>query len=85
LDGKNKQEIVRLLANLNISQGTTIIVVTHDSRVAAHTERILLLDDGRITKEKLGLHMIKKKHICPYCQSTIQVNDTVCPSCQKKL
>jgi putative ABC transport system ATP-binding protein len=85
LDGKNKQEIVRLLANLNISRGTTIIVVTHDSRVAAHTERILLLDDGRITKEKLGLHLVKKKHLCPYCQSTIQVDDTVCPSCQKKL
>src|SRR3972149_1906180 len=61
LDTKNKYEIVRLLASLNINQGTTIIMVTHDSHMASHTERLLLLDDGRITKEKQGLHLAKKK------------------------
>ena len=44
LDIKNKQEIVKLLANLNINQGTTIIMVTHDGQVAAHTERMLFLN-----------------------------------------
>ena len=48
LDSQNKQEIEKLLANLNINQKTTIIVVTHDSQVAAHTERMLLLKDGKI-------------------------------------
>jgi putative ABC transport system ATP-binding protein len=85
LDGKNKREIVNLLANLNLTQGTTIIMVTHDSHVASHTERMLLLSDGRITKEKRGLHSIKKKGLCPYCHGAIRVTDTVCPSCQKKL
>jgi putative ABC transport system ATP-binding protein len=85
LDSKNKYEIVRLLANLNINQGTTIIMVTHDSHIASQTERLLFLSDGKITKEKQGLHLAKKKLTCPYCGGRIQVSDTSCPSCQKKL
>jgi putative ABC transport system ATP-binding protein len=85
LDSKNKQEIVKLLANLNLTRGTTIIAVTHDVHVASHTERMLLLCDGKITKEKQGLHSIKKKQMCPNCHGFIQTSDTVCPSCQKAL
>jgi putative ABC transport system ATP-binding protein len=61
LDAKTKHEIVDLLASLNINQGTTIIVVTHDGQVASHTERMLLLKDGKIIKEKQGLHLAKKE------------------------
>jgi putative ABC transport system ATP-binding protein len=85
LDAQNKHEIVKLLANLNITRGTTIIMVTHDSHAAAHTERILQLDDGKLTKEKQGLHLIKKKRMCPFCRGAIQPSDAVCPHCQKKL
>jgi len=85
LDSKNKQEIVKLLANLNLTQATTIIMVTHDSHVASHTERMLLLCDGKITREKQGLHSIKKGQMCPHCHNTIQPSDVVCPSCQEKL
>jgi putative ABC transport system ATP-binding protein len=85
LDAQNKYEIVRLLANLNIDSGTTIVMVTHDSQVAAHTERVLFLHDGRITKEKQGLHLVKKKLMCPHCGSKIQLSDVRCPSCKKRL
>jgi putative ABC transport system ATP-binding protein len=85
LDTQNKYEIVRLLANLNIDRGTTIVMVTHDSQVASHTERMLLLQDGRITKEKQGLHLAKKKLMCPYCGSKIQPTDERCPNCRKRL
>jgi putative ABC transport system ATP-binding protein len=85
LDSQCKYEIIRLLANLNINQGTTIIMVTHDSHMAAQTERLLFLTDGKITKEKKGLHLTKKKFMCPYCGSKTQPGDTTCPSCQKKL
>lgn len=85
LDAKNKREIVNLLASLNLKQETTIIVVTHDGQVAAHTERVLLLKDGRILKEKQGLHSAKKKLMCPHCGSKIQISDSTCPSCNKKL
>ena len=44
LDANNKKEIVKLLANLNLTRGTTIIMVTHDIHVAAHTERMLLVE-----------------------------------------
>jgi putative ABC transport system ATP-binding protein len=85
LDSKNKQEIVKLLANLNLTRGTTIIMVTHDIHVASHTERMLLLSDGKITKEKQGLHSIKKNQTCPNCHAAIQAGDTVCSFCQKPL
>jgi putative ABC transport system ATP-binding protein len=60
LDTQNKQEIVKLLANLNLTRGTTIIMVTHDSHVASHTERMLLLKDGKIQKEKQGILKTQK-------------------------
>jgi putative ABC transport system ATP-binding protein len=85
LDAKNKYEIVRLLANLNINQGTTIIMVTHDSHMASQTERLVFLSDGKITKEKQGLHLAKKKFTCPYCGSRTQLGDAICPSCKKRL
>lgn len=85
LDANNKKEIVKLLANLNLSQGTTIIVVTHDIHVASHTERMILLSDGKITKEKQGLHSLKKKNLCPNCHGSIHADASVCPSCQKQL
>lgn len=84
LDSKNKQEIIKLLANLNLTHGTTIIMVTHDNQSANHTERMLLLKDGKIQKEKAGLH-IAKKHLCPYCNTKLQPNSEVCPNCRKKL
>jgi len=85
LDSQNKQEIIKLLANLNLTQGTTIIMVTHDSQAANHTERMLLLKDGKILKEKQGLHIAKKNNKCPHCGSAIKTADDVCPSCRKHL
>jgi putative ABC transport system ATP-binding protein len=85
LDTKNKFEIVRLLGKLNIDQGTTIIMVTHDGQMASHTDRVLLLNDGKVTKEKQGLHLVKKKLMCPCCGARIQLSDVRCPSCKKRL
>jgi putative ABC transport system ATP-binding protein len=85
LDSQNKQEIIKLLANLNLTQGTTIIMVTHDSQAANHTERMLLLKDGKIIKEKEGMHLAKKNNRCPHCGSPIQINDSICPSCKKPI
>ena len=85
LDSQNKQEIIKLLANLNLTQGTTIIIVTHDSQAAHHAERMMLLKDGKIIKEKEGLHLAKKNNKCPHCGSPIQRNDETCPSCKKPI
>jgi ABC-type lipoprotein export system ATPase subunit len=48
LDTISGEEIMNLLAELNESQGTTLIVVTHDRRVARATNRILTMRDGKI-------------------------------------
>jgi putative ABC transport system ATP-binding protein len=85
LDSQNKQDIIKLLAQLNLTQGTTIIMVTHDSQVASHTERMLLLKDGKITKEKQGLHLAKKSSKCPHCGAPIKITDETCQSCKKSL
>ncbi len=85
LDTQNKQEIIKLLANLNITQGTTIIMVTHDTQAAQNTERMLLLKDGAIAKEKEGLHLAKKQSKCPHCGSAIKTSDESCPACKKSL
>ena len=50
LDSKNSYQIVRLLGKLNIDQGTTIIMATHDRRMASLTDKILFLRDGRLRK-----------------------------------
>ena len=85
LDSQNKQGIIKLLANLNLTQGTTIIMVTHDSQAARNTERMLLLKDGKIVKELQGLHANKKNQTCPHCGSTIQQNEDTCPTCKKSI
>jgi len=85
LDSQNKQEIIKLLANLNLTQGTTIIMVTHDGQAAHHTERMLLLKDGKIIKEKEGTHLMKKNHKCPHCGSSIQMSDDTCHTCKKPI
>jgi ABC-type lipoprotein export system ATPase subunit len=51
LDTHNTAEIMRLLTDLNETQGTTFIVVTHNHEVASATQRIITLRDGRIQND----------------------------------
>ncbi len=47
LDSKTGEEIMRLLVEVS-SEGRTILIVTHDAKVAAHASRLLLMQDGEI-------------------------------------
>ncbi len=49
LDSKTGQEIMRLLLNLNIEQGLTLVLVTHDPSIAAMAQRVIQLKDGVIS------------------------------------
>jgi putative ABC transport system ATP-binding protein len=51
LDSKSGAEIVQIFRRLNEEQGITIVFVTHDRTVAAQTQRILYLHDGRIVRD----------------------------------
>jgi len=53
--------------------------------MATQTERVLFLNDGKITRERKGLHLAKKKLICPHCGEEVNPGDKNCPSCKKKL
>lgn len=53
LNSTSANEIMRLLAEIHRT-GTTILLVTHDVKVAARTERVLFLFDGRIAGEYLA-------------------------------
>jgi rubrerythrin len=46
---------------------------------------MMLLKDGKIVKEKEGLHLAKKNSKCPHCGGTIKITDENCPSCGKPL
>ena len=48
LDTESSREIMAILADLNRRDGLTILVVTHDSDVAAYTSRELLMKDGQL-------------------------------------
>ena len=50
LNSKSAQEIMSLLSEIN-GDGTAVMLVTHDAKVAARTERIMFMCDGKIVSE----------------------------------
>ena len=51
LDSKTTREIMALIDELH-AQGQTIIMVTHEPDIAAHCERIVKLEDGRVESDR---------------------------------
>jgi ABC-type lipoprotein export system ATPase subunit len=51
LDSVSGNELLTLIRELNASQGTTFIIVTHDLNVARQTRRVLVMADGRVERD----------------------------------
>jgi putative ABC transport system ATP-binding protein len=52
LDSTTGRHVIELLLALNRDHGSTLVLVTHDTALAAHAERIISLRDGRIESDK---------------------------------
>ncbi len=53
LDSRNGRHVLELLLKLNSSEGTTLVLVTHDAELANHADRRIRLQDGRIVGDEL--------------------------------
>ena len=51
LDSENSKEIISLLRKFNRENNQTVIIITHDERIALSADRVITIEDGRITKD----------------------------------
>lgn len=56
LDSKSGTQVMRILQQLNIQQGHTVVLVTHETYTSEHAERILRMKDGLIQSEERVAH-----------------------------
>ncbi|HSE03131.1 MAG TPA: ABC transporter ATP-binding protein [Methylomirabilota bacterium] len=52
LDSATGKQIIELLVGMNRRLGTTLVLVTHDTALAAHADRVVTLRDGRIVSDE---------------------------------
>lgn len=52
LDSKSSEEIISLLRLSNKKYNQTVIIITHDEKIALEADRIITIDDGKIIKDE---------------------------------
>jgi putative ABC transport system ATP-binding protein len=52
LDSHSGEEVISILTSLHAEQGITVLLVTHDTNIAHHCQRIIHLKDGQIVAEE---------------------------------
>lgn len=53
LDSKNSKEIVELLRQFNKALNQTVIIITHDERIALDADRVIAVEDGKIVRDEV--------------------------------
>lgn len=61
VDSKTSDAIQLLFRQLNRELGITIIIVTHDMKLADRTDRVLMIADGKISTEKIMKEKYREK------------------------
>ena len=64
LDSTTSEEIMRVFEGL-AEQGQTVIMVTHESDIAAHARRVIVLRDGLVSSDDKRATFIKSAGIAP--------------------
>ena len=64
LDSTTSEEIMRVFEGLS-EQGQTVIMVTHESDIAAHARRVIVLHDGQVASDDKRATFIKSAGIAP--------------------
>lgn len=54
LDTENSKEIIALLRKFNRENNQTVIIITHDERIALSADRVITIEDGKITRDTKG-------------------------------
>ncbi|MGD0355159.1 MAG: ABC transporter ATP-binding protein [Dehalococcoidia bacterium] len=52
LDSKSGDEIINMLTALHAEQGITLVMITHDPKIAGHCQRIIHIMDGMVEKDE---------------------------------
>lgn len=52
LDQKNSREIMKLFRELNETYGQTILLITHDENIASNSQRIIMIEDGKLKEDR---------------------------------
>jgi len=52
LDSENTKEIMKLLRKFNKEAKQTVIIITHDERIALSADRVITIEDGMITRDE---------------------------------
>jgi ABC-type lipoprotein export system ATPase subunit len=53
LDSSAGKSLMALIRRLNREKGTTLLIVTHDPAVARQTDRVIVMEDGKIAREDI--------------------------------
>ncbi len=88
LDSKTGLEIIRLLGRLSLEEKRTIILVTHDKRMASLSHQMYFLKDGKLLKGERKGTLETENGIdltCPKCGEDISPDFALCPYCGTKL
>lgn len=65
LDGENGQVVIKLLQRAAKQYGAAVVCVTHDTRLEGYADRIIHLDDGRITDDRRTTAV---PHVAPHAK-----------------
>jgi putative ABC transport system ATP-binding protein len=58
LDSKSSEDVLQLFRHLNVEQGITILLVTHDPGIAAHADRLITFRDGAVVGDERSQKLV---------------------------